>query len=118
SWGVRGEPLGGRDVLVQPEEVVRVVAALERLQLVVLRRAVRIADPLLALFHQEVDVHARVVRPARGAERPRPLALLVEALWAGGRTRDVERVSCAAAVERGLVLADAGDRAALLPDLD
>src|SRR5206468_6233511 len=48
--------LARRDVLVQPEEVVGVVAPLERLEAVVLLGAVRLADPLLALIHQEVDV--------------------------------------------------------------
>ena len=51
----------GRDVLVEPEEIGLVVLPLEGLQATVLLGAVRLADPLLALIHQEVDVHTRVV---------------------------------------------------------
>src|SRR5215218_6445355 len=50
-----------RDVLVQPEEVRRIVGALERLQPLVLLCTVCLADPLLALIHEEVHVDAGVV---------------------------------------------------------
>src|SRR5215207_9770491 len=69
-----------RDVLVQPEEVRRIVGALERLQPLVLVGTVGLPDPLLALIHQEVHVDAGVVGRKRGREGPGPLALDVESL--------------------------------------
>src|SRR5881628_658 len=57
-----GCALAGRDVLVEPEEVVRVVRPLEGLQSLVLLRSIGLADPVLPLVHEEVHVHARVVR--------------------------------------------------------
>jgi hypothetical protein len=51
----------GPYVLVEAEEVVGVIAALERLEPVVLLGPVGLADPLLTLLHQEVHVDARVV---------------------------------------------------------
>jgi RNA polymerase sigma factor (sigma-70 family) len=57
--------LVGRNVLVEAEHVVRVVPALERLEAVELRWPVRLPDPLLTLVHQEVHIHAGVVRGER-----------------------------------------------------
>src|SRR5713101_4079329 len=103
-----------RDVLVHPEEVVRVVLPLQSLQAVVPFRSVRLPDPLLAFVHQEVDVDARVVGLQGGPQTPGPLTLFVEArLRCGGRV-DVDRVPRAATVERSLVLAHPLDRAAEL----
>jgi hypothetical protein len=51
----------GPYVLVEAEEVVRVIATLERLERVVLLGPIGLADPLLALLHEEVHVDARVV---------------------------------------------------------
>src|SRR6266511_4063662 len=42
-----GCDLAGRDVLVQLEEVVRIVRALERLEAIVLPRSIGLADPVL-----------------------------------------------------------------------
>src|SRR5262249_57882461 len=58
---VQGKGSASWDVLVQTEEVVRVVALLERLQPVVAGRPVGLADALLAFVHQEVHVDARVI---------------------------------------------------------
>src|SRR5919198_976039 len=57
-----------RDVLVQPEEVLRVVASLQSPQPVVLLRPVGLPHALVSLLHEEVHVHARVVRLERGPE--------------------------------------------------
>src|SRR5262249_14970893 len=54
--------LSRRDVLVDPEEVVRVVLLLDRLQPVELLRSVRLAHAIRALVPEEVDVHALVPR--------------------------------------------------------
>src|SRR5205807_1717343 len=78
----------GRDVLVQPEEVVGIVVSLQGLQPVVPRGSVRLPDAVLALIHQEVHVHARVVRLERRPEAPGPLAFLVESV--GGLRRRVD----------------------------
>src|SRR5262245_3595695 len=48
----------GIDVLVEPEEVGRVVGALELDQTLVVSRAVGLAHPVAALFAEEVHVHA------------------------------------------------------------
>src|SRR5215218_11340615 len=69
-----------RDVLVQPEEVRRIVGALERLEPLVLVGTVGLPDPLLALIHHEVHVDAGVVGRKRGPEGPGPLALGLESL--------------------------------------
>jgi hypothetical protein len=53
--------LGGCDVLVEPEEVFGVVRAFERLEPIVLRRAVRLTDALLTFVHEEVHVDTRVM---------------------------------------------------------
>src|SRR5207302_7385629 len=111
---VQGKGSAGRYVLVQAEEVVGVVALLERLQPVVAGRPIGLADALLALVHEEVHVHARVVGLQRGPEPPGPLALLVEPLRRGGRGVHVDREAARSAVEGGLVLADPRDRPAQL----
>src|SRR5829696_2913036 len=51
----RRDRLGRWDVLVDPEEVVRVVLPLQRLQAMPLLGAIGRADPVFALLHQEVD---------------------------------------------------------------
>ena len=51
----------GPYVLVEAEEVVGVIAALERLESVVFPGPVGLAGPLLTLLHQEVYIDARVV---------------------------------------------------------
>src|SRR5207249_2975133 len=79
------------DVLVDPEEVVRIPLPLQRLQPVVLVGTVGGADPLLALFgvREEVDVHGRVPLLERRPEVTHPLPLLVEALCVLGAGADV-----------------------------
>src|SRR3954465_9855978 len=65
------------DVLVQVEDVVRVIGGLEGRQPGELRRRVRAADTLLALVAERVDVHAagegvqcRRAATGRGDARP------------------------------------------------
>src|SRR5215207_10127476 len=72
--------LARRDVLVEAEDVLGVVAALKHLEPVVLLQSVGLADPLLPLVHEEVHVHAGVVRLEGRPEPAHPLPLLVEAL--------------------------------------
>src|SRR5215210_4787554 len=112
EWGGSVRP----DVLVQPEDVVRVVAPLQRLEAVVLLRPVGLPDALLALLHQEVDVDRRVVGRERRPEAPRPFGGLVEAVPPLRDRRDVEREAGGAAVERSGALRHARDRASHLPD--
>src|ERR1700686_2939190 len=104
-----GPSLVRRDVLIHPEDVAGVVLALQRLEPLVLAGSVRHADSILALLHQEVDVNAHVVWAECRPQAPRPLALLVEAGRTLGGRIDVDGVTRAAPVERGLVLADTGD---------
>jgi hypothetical protein len=54
-----------RDVLVQAEEVHRIVGPLQRLETLELFETIGSPDPLLALVHQEVHVDARFVRLER-----------------------------------------------------
>ena len=82
----------------------------------VLCRSVGLPDPLMALVHEEVHVHAGVIRLQGRPEAMDPCSLVCEALGAGGVSADVERVAGAAAVERRLVLADASNRTTGLPD--
>ena len=56
---------GRRDVLVRAEQVVRVVAALDRAEPLPRRAGIRRADAFLALVGEEVDVRARVSLPQR-----------------------------------------------------
>src|SRR5918998_4458166 len=49
-----------RDVLIEPEEVRRVVATLDRGEPIPGRPRVGLADPPLALVAEKVDVHTRV----------------------------------------------------------
>src|SRR4029453_5584737 len=107
--------LGGRDVLVQPEEVRGVVFLLEPLEALGLFRSICLPDPLLALVHEEVHVHARVLRVKGRPESPDPCPLFFEALGAGGVSADVERVAGVPTVESSLVFADARDRTTGLP---
>src|SRR5215212_4524369 len=51
----------GYDVLVEAEEVVGVIATLQRLEPVILLGPGSLADPLLTLLHQEVHIDACVV---------------------------------------------------------
>src|SRR2546422_10687677 len=81
--------LAWRDVLVEAEEVVGVVLALQGLQAVILLGPVGLADALLALVHQEVDVNARVVGLECRPEVPDPLPLRVEAFRCRSGGRDV-----------------------------
>src|SRR5262245_7402547 len=63
----------GLDVLVEPEEVGRVVDSLESRKPLVVALAVGCAHTALALVPEEVDVHAPVgVRLHRVEEVPRP----------------------------------------------
>src|SRR3712207_5118310 len=63
----------GPYVLVEAEEVAGVVAALERLEPIVLLSPVGLADTLLTFLHEEVHVDARVVGLQRGPEVSGPL---------------------------------------------
>src|SRR2546422_4742014 len=73
---------GGRDVLVQPEEVLGVVAALDLGQPVVGSARVGGADPRLALVAEEVDVGAAVGLQNRAQQLPHPRHLLRSILLA------------------------------------
>ena len=81
AYSVPSHGGSGPYVLVEAEEVVGVVAALERLEPVVLPCPVGLANTLLSLLHEEVHVDARVVGLQRRPEVPGPLPLLVEALY-------------------------------------
>src|SRR5215210_6338014 len=107
---------GGAYVLVEAEEVVGVVATLERLEPVILLCPVGLADPLLTLLHQEVYIDARVVGLKGRPEVSGPLPLLVEALRRLGDTPDVERMPGAASAESCLLLSHACDSPSELPD--
>src|SRR5919107_2762229 len=107
---------GGPYVLVEAEEVVGVIATLQRLESVVLLRPVGLADSLLTLLHQEVHIDARVVGLEGRPEVSDPLPFLVEALTRVGNSGDVKRVTCAASAEGRLVLANARGRPPALPD--
>src|SRR5581483_11167380 len=109
-----GRALGRRDVLVDPEDVARVVAALQRLQATVLLGAVGLADALLALVAEEIHVDARLVRLERGPEGTHPVPLALEPVGVLGAGADVVGEAGVAAVERRAVLADAADGAAHL----
>src|SRR3712207_380833 len=95
---------GGPYVLVAAEEVVRIVAALERLEAVVLLGPVGLADPLLTLLHEEVHVDAGVVGLERRPEVSCPLPLFFEALFGLGDASYVVRMPSAASAESRLVL--------------
>src|SRR5205807_8528398 len=101
---LRSRPLRRRDVLVEAKDVVRVVAALERPQALVLRPPVGLADALRALVHEEVHVHAPMMRSERRPEVAHPLPLAVEALGPGGAGADVERERGLAPVEGALAV--------------
>src|SRR5215211_2830168 len=107
---------GGPYVLVKAEEVVGVVAVLQRLEPVVLLGPVGLADPLLTLLHQEIHIDARVVWLKGRPEVSGPLPLLVEALCRVGDASDVERMPSAASAEGCLLLAHACDGPSKLPD--
>src|SRR5206468_3906892 len=81
----------GRTVLVDPEEVLWVIAPLQLLQTSVLLGAVRLTDAILALVAEEVHIDARLVRLERRPEVPHPLPLLVEAVGGLGAGADVVR---------------------------
>src|SRR5215203_3043701 len=103
-------------VLVEAEEVLGVIATLERLEPVILLGPVGLADPLLTLLHQEVYIDARVVGLKCRPEVSGPLPLFFEALFGLGDACDVERMPCAASAEGRLVLAHARDRPSTLPE--
>src|SRR5438552_1214046 len=79
-----GQPveLVRRDVLIESEEVLRVVAALQSLESAVLLCAVSLADAILTLVHEEVHVDARMPGLEGRPEAAHPLTLLLEALRA------------------------------------
>src|SRR6185295_7986121 len=113
-WKVAGSVR--RDVLVQAEEVVGVVLSLQRLEAVVLRRAIGLPDPLLPLLPEEVHVDARVEGLERRPQIPNPLALGVEAIFRLGAGGDVEGMPRASCVVGGLVASHPGYRSAELPN--
>src|SRR5215210_9167280 len=106
----------GAYVLVEAEEVLGVIATLERLEPVILLGPVGSADPLLTLLHQEVYIDARVVGLKGRPEVLNPLPLLLEALRRLGNACDVERMPGAASAESSLVLAHACHGPSELPD--
>src|SRR2546430_21682 len=108
--------LGRRNVLVDPEEVLGVIAPLELLQTSVFLGAVRLTDAILALVAEEVHVDARLVGLERRPKVPHPLPLLVEAVGGLGAGADVVREAGVAAAERGVILGQMRDRASHLPD--
>src|SRR5215203_2786485 len=103
-------------VLVEAEEVVGVIATLQRLEPVVLLGPVGLADPLLTLLHEEVHIDARVVGLKRRPKVSCPLPLFFEALFGLGDASDVESMPGAASAEGRLVLAHARDCPSKLPD--
>ena len=113
----RLEPLR-LDVLIAVEHVVRVPGALERLepgQLLAVRRL----RALVTFGAHEVGVHgarAELVEPRPDVTDPRQVGLVVGRVLPAAD--DVQRVARVAAAERGLALADAGDRAAEIVDVD
>src|SRR5215210_8197384 len=107
---------GGLYVLIEAEEVVGVIATLQRLESIVLLGPVGLADPLLTLLHEKVHIDACVVGLECRPEVSDPLPFLVEALTRRGNSGDVERVTGAASAEGRLVLANARDRPPALPD--
>src|SRR4030065_109977 len=61
------------DVLIEAEEVGRVVSAFEGLESIVLGGPVGLLDPLFSFLHEEIDVHAGVVGSQRGPVVAGPL---------------------------------------------
>src|SRR5215212_449336 len=106
----------GPDVLVEAEEVVGIIATLQRLEPVVLLGPVGLANPLLTLLHQEVYIDTCVVGLKGRPEVPNPLSLFVEALCRLGDAGDVERMPGAASTEGCLLLSHARERPSKLPD--
>src|SRR5215204_2750961 len=106
----------GAYVLVEAEEVLGVIATLERLEPVVLLGPVGLADPLLTLLHEEVHVDARVVGLQCRPEVSGPLPLFFEALFGFGDACDVERMPGTAPTEGRLLLAHARERPSKLPE--
>src|SRR5215204_3439328 len=106
----------GSYVLIEAEEVVGVVATLQRLEPVVLLGPVGLADPLLALLHKEVYIETSVVGLKSCPEVPNPLPLFVEALCLLGDAADVECMPGAASAEGRLVLSHACHCPSELPD--
>jgi hypothetical protein len=108
----------GLDVLVESEEVGRVVGALELDQPLVVSRAIGLANPVAALFAEEVHVHAPPgVRLQRVVEVPRPgdVAFCVRILLGPNRV-DCDVVGGIALGEGGCVLWHATERPAELED--
>src|SRR5919106_3257735 len=104
------------DVLVQAEEVVRVILPLQGLQPIVFLSSVSLANSLLSLLHEEVHVDALMVRPECRPQASGPFTFLVEALTRRGRGVDVNGVPRASTTERRLVLPDAPDGASEMKD--
>src|SRR6476659_6280098 len=92
--------LAGGNVLIDPKEVVRVVAPLQLPETRVLLGAVGLADAILPLVAEEVHVDALLVRFERRPEVPHPLPLLAEAVGGLGTGADVVREAGVAAAER------------------
>ena len=116
--GPEGRECGlvGRDVLVEPEEVVRIVLPLQRLELRVLLRPVRLPNALGTLVAQEVHVDPLVPRTEGVPEAAYPLPFFLEARTVLGAGADVVGEAGRAAGKGGLVVIDPADGAARLPD--
>src|SRR5205807_4691105 len=112
EWG-RSQPAPAsgdrtrRDVLVDAEEVVGIVVALERGQPFVLGGAIGLADAFVALVTEEVDIYPAGVRLQRRGVAASPCD--VRLIVAGVRPDrvDVDHVQRIAMTVRGRVLADA-----------
>src|SRR4030042_2235201 len=103
------------DVLIEAEEVGRVVSAFEGLESIVLGGPVGLLDPLFSFLHEEIDVHAGVVGSQRGPVVAGPLPFCLESLGGVAIAIDGEGEAGVPAVEGGFGVADAGDGSPHLP---
>src|SRR5262245_17066970 len=116
--GRPGAALAGLDVLVEAEEVGRVVGALELDQPVVLLGAVGLSNAVGALVAEEVDVDAVARVGLQGVEEVARPGDVPVALWVvlGPDGVDDDVVRSVALAERGCVLWHATKRPAELED--
>src|SRR6185312_4623301 len=103
------------DVLVQPEQVLRVVAALHLGQPPPCRAGIRGLDALLSFLAEEVDVRAVLTLTQRGGGLLRPRAVSEILLRRCVDGSDVDHQPALPVRERRLLGRDAGDCAAEHP---
>src|SRR5207247_697740 len=97
------EPALRRDVLIQPEEVARVVAALDVDEPIVRLSWVCGMDPLRAVAREEVHVRAAVALTQRAADARDPRALLGSLARVRVEDAEIDHDLRAAVRERGRV---------------